>query len=350
MLRTQTSILGRRLRRFQSEVAVHYNTVETDNEHEKQKRKETRRALAVGSVAQSTESHKRAIKLNLTTFKLHSLGDYPDAIELFGTTDGYSTQIGEREHCRAKSHAKRASQAQLVEGVNKADRREKYMSRCAENQAKFEDEESIEKDSEGAQDDAHISGQSTLYEDLEANNLLEHHHIGTRGTTVHFNSFLRQNANDRALINFLPSLKDHLLMRFGVSPAENTLYTELQRQQVVIPSGTFVKHSTIRVTNTTYDVRRAQDTINPQTNHHFIMVQSRDDNPDHPFWYAKVIGIYHANVMHLSLQSQAPRVLTSCGCAGLNLLKLGAGTCAGSNESLMRLQTRLSTSLVFLIL
>ncbi|KAG9074741.1 hypothetical protein FRC06_010494, partial [Ceratobasidium sp. 370] len=307
MLRTQTTILARRLRRFQTTIAVRYNTVETDREHTKRKRQETRRALATGGVAQSTEPHKRVVKYNLTTYKLHALGDYPDAIEQFGTTDSYSTQIGELEHRRAKSQARRASQAQLVEGVNKVDRRQTYLNSRAEMLAKFRSQELAEEEHQNTTNGMDGNEQATSYESLNANSAFEHHHIGIRGMTVHIGSFLQQNANDRAFINFLPSLKEHLLLRFGVSPAENLSFTELQKQQLVIPSGTLIQHATIHVAYTTYDVRRSEDVINPRTKHHFIMVPSRDDDSDHPFWYAKVMGIYHVNVLHLALQSQVLR-------------------------------------------
>ncbi|KAF7800213.1 hypothetical protein EIP86_011460, partial [Pleurotus ostreatoroseus] len=39
---------------------------------------------------------------NLSTYKLHALGDYPDTIPAFGTTDNYSTQTGELEHRHVK--------------------------------------------------------------------------------------------------------------------------------------------------------------------------------------------------------------------------------------------------------
>ena len=36
---------------------------------------------------------RRPKVLNLNTYKLHSLGDYPDIIKQYGTTDSYSTQL-----------------------------------------------------------------------------------------------------------------------------------------------------------------------------------------------------------------------------------------------------------------
>jgi hypothetical protein len=59
-------------------------------------------------------------------------------------------------------------------------------------------------------------------------------------------------------------------------------------------------HNILRVNYTTYDVRRSQDVINPNTDHKDIMVLSAQD-PDsshHEFDYARVIGIFHVNVIY----------------------------------------------------
>lgn len=42
--------------------------------------------------SESPYTRRRKV-LNLNTYKLHSLGDYPDTIRQYGTTDSYSTQI-----------------------------------------------------------------------------------------------------------------------------------------------------------------------------------------------------------------------------------------------------------------
>lgn len=71
-------------------------------------------------------------------------------------------------------------------------------------------------------------------------------------------------------------------------------------------------HRIVRFNYTTYDVRRAQDVVNPGTPHCNIMLLKThtDDSPDdpepepeeaqdtHPFLYARVIGIYHVNVIY----------------------------------------------------
>jgi hypothetical protein len=59
-------------------------------------------------------------------------------------------------------------------------------------------------------------------------------------------------------------------------------------------------HNIVRVNYTTYDVRRKQDTINPNTNHRDIMVLAEtNDDSDHPFLYAWVIGVFHVNAVYM---------------------------------------------------
>ena len=57
----------------------------------------------------------------------------------------------------------------------------------------------------------------------------------------------------------------------------------------------------MRVNYTTYDMRRNQDSINPRT-HADVMVVSPEEFDEgvegHPFWYARVCGIFHADVKY----------------------------------------------------
>lgn len=49
-------------------------------------------------------------------------------------------------------------------------------------------------------------------------------------------------------------------------------------------------------------MRRSQDSLNPRT-HADIMVLSHEDEPNeskrHPYWYARIIGIFHFQVRHV---------------------------------------------------
>jgi len=59
-------------------------------------------------------------------------------------------------------------------------------------------------------------------------------------------------------------------------------------------------HNIMRINYTTYDVRRGQDTINPSTSHRDVMVLADDGDGRtiHHFLFARVLGIYHANVIY----------------------------------------------------
>lgn len=66
------------------------------------------------------------------------------------------------------------------------------------------------------------------------------------------------------------------------------------------------RHNIMRINYTTYDVRRKQDDINPRTSHRDIMVLANgDDEADHPYLYARVIGIFHANIVYTA---RSPKV------------------------------------------
>jgi hypothetical protein len=69
----------------------------------------------------------------------------------------------------------------------------------------------------------------------------------------------------------------------------------------------------MRVNYTTYDMRREQDTINPRTRPDIMLLSHEDSdelegNPYHPYWYARVLGIFHVNVKHSGPSSRTPHV------------------------------------------
>lgn len=51
------------------------------------------------------------------------------------------------------------------------------------------------------------------------------------------------------------------------------------------------KHAILGVNYTSYDLRRCSDCVHPATERQFVVVKA-DDNT-HPFWYTRVLGIFH---------------------------------------------------------
>ena len=81
-------------------------------------------------------------------------------------------------------------------------------------------------------------------------------------------------------------------------------FTPAERRNVLITNNTLSRHKVLRVNYTTYDLRRAQDSLNPRIpGHGDVMVlspENEEENEDpHPYWYARILGIYHANVRYV---------------------------------------------------
>lgn len=98
---------------------------------------------------------------------------------------------------------------------------------------------------------------------------------------------------------FMRKLKGHLLNRLlerDFDGDDPQTFTEDELSSVQIANNQVYSVKTLSVNYTTYDVRRDRDTINPR-NHNFVMVRSSEDGPGlHPYWYAQVLGVYHAFV------------------------------------------------------
>jgi hypothetical protein len=93
----------------------------------------------------ANKSGGRLKKFNLSTYKLHALGDYAKTIRLFGTTDNYNSQVvccsqfvrclhktelpdqGELEHRRVKRFYARTSKAGFTQQIAKHQRRERVL-------------------------------------------------------------------------------------------------------------------------------------------------------------------------------------------------------------------------------
>ena len=105
-------------------------------------------------------------------------------------------------------------------------------------------------------------------------------------------------------------MKDHCLARIlGLDIAEEDLnFSDMQRSALLIEDNILYKHATVQFNYTTYDVRRDKDVIKAGG---CIMMPSYEDadTPDRqPFWYARVIGIYHIKVSHAPSSTSGLRI------------------------------------------
>jgi hypothetical protein len=122
--------------------------------------------------------------------------------------------------------------------------------------------------------------------------------------------------------DFIPRLKRHILPRIQAMSVQEVSVTHDSHSNPLSNIGLANNHSSeddgsdslffkndrmyhhnlIKVNYMTYDVRRAQDVINPNTPHCNIMLLACPDdleaNANHPFLYARVLGIFHVNVVY----------------------------------------------------
>jgi hypothetical protein len=96
----------------------------------------------------------------------------------------------------------------------------------------------------------------------------------------------------------VPKLKAHIYRRLTGSSATDSELAPGQLDEVQILDNKFYSHKICRINYTTYDMRRAQDSINPRTRSDIIVLS--DNEEEHPLWYARVIHIFHVKVYHNS--------------------------------------------------
>ena len=102
--------------------------------------------------------------------------------------------------------------------------------------------------------------------------------------------------------DFVPKLKAHLLPRMreihsGKEGNESEPDEPPPITPVIFKGNRIYRHNILRINYTTYDMRRETDVINPRTQHCDILLLARDGS-NHQFCYARVLAIFHANIIY----------------------------------------------------
>ncbi|KAF7973003.1 hypothetical protein HWV62_16378 [Athelia sp. TMB] len=333
LLDAATTAVGEELRRFSRTTCAYYSTAELPSEVAARGRRQARQRAkssvvpastavegssaaaapseppllapspvadeATTSVKGRTQQSRTGKKcFNLWTYKIHALGDYVQTIRRLGTTDSYSTQTGEREHRRVKRLYSRTNKRNAIRQVTKRERRETRLLRARRAvEADIRSRELEHKHHVGfSQDDA-----------LPFTHPEMHHHMSdSRRYVRDAFSFSRAFPDDSASKDFLPRLKDHLLGRLlGLEyNGDETQFSDADRATVRITNNEINLAKVFRVNYTTYDVQRDQDSLNPR-NRCDVMVMSPETGPKaHPYWYARVLGVFHVRVHHVGPASK----------------------------------------------
>jgi hypothetical protein len=89
-------------------------------------------------------------------------------------------------------------------------------------------------------------------------------------------------------------------------------FTDEERMTLTIDNNCLYRHQVLHINYTTYDNRRAQDTINPCTWPDIMTLSGENEEGDHahPYWYACVLGIYHVRVLHTGKFSKCSQLQT----------------------------------------
>ncbi|KAG8749084.1 hypothetical protein FRC12_013578 [Ceratobasidium sp. 428] len=299
-LKHTTTRLGHELREFEhstSELTI-YETPKEHSARQQRARKKARPRAALDANDESAEPapaenvERRRKFFNLETIKVHSLGDYPETIENRGTSDSFSTQTGELLHRNPKKRYVRTNGRDYLPQMERIRRIETRLN-------------DIKSDLDAATRASTSQGEPAANPVPTAEDISTHDGryppyriAASQKNPVVLPDWRKAQASDPATkacsISFRLVRGENYQGEEDRTPSElSTIHFQYDR---------IYSHQTLQIHYTTYDVRRGQDTVNPSTPKRFILVRS--DEPDCPgiearrFWYAKVLGIYHANVSY----------------------------------------------------
>lgn len=202
-----TTDLGECIRKFESTTCTKFDTKELPKETRARERRAAQSRQSNkphSSTSNSTQQKSKRIKqLKQDTYKHHALGDYPEMIGEYGTTDSYSTEPvkfllpffeylsqhyclfiihhssqGELEHRKPKASYKRTSKKNFTRQIARNERRRTRLRRI------------LLRVNPDALHDA--DGGARIFE--------SHHHIGkSQNDYLHIGTFLRKHAGDPAI-------------------------------------------------------------------------------------------------------------------------------------------------------
>ncbi|KAJ7101338.1 hypothetical protein B0H15DRAFT_936529 [Mycena belliarum] len=308
-----TKSLGRQLRYFTRVTCAAFTTKELPREEAARGRRNAKKAAtasAAGNPAPKKPAAGSKVKtFNMETYKGHSLGDYVRTIKFFGTVDSYSTQPGELEHRRVKRYYARTNKNDAVGQITQLERRETALRKMAQAEvppiATIEDPTPVEPEPgrKRKRKSRAAPKKTQPYLDFTESESLPYTPPESRNFHCNIPTWLAENAGDPAICDFFPKLREHLLGRF-LHPnwsGHAGEFTLAEQAKVLIVSNRLYRHKVMRVNYTSYDMHRGQDSVNPRTHADILMLAPENadgSDPEHPFTYARIIGVFHVDALH----------------------------------------------------
>ncbi|TFY56610.1 hypothetical protein EVJ58_g7535 [Rhodofomes roseus] len=278
--------LGHAMRRFVREVCSAYKTYELPKETEQRARRNAKHSLEAQVKSSATGTARKRRDFNLSTYKYHSFPDYPPTFSNQRPAAVFSLK-GEREHKHTKAMFGRTNKKNIAVGIARQERRENYFR-------------SAESTSQSVEPSA-MTEEPIPSPDADMDIRMHHRMSHSTRNAKSLYAMARDLANDPAAVNFIPKLQDHLLARYlGYQfNGDEYAFTDTDRASVCILHDTIYEHPSLHVNYTTYDVRRDQDYLNSTTHRDVLLHSCETQMGSHPYWYARIIGIYHADVLRI---------------------------------------------------
>ncbi|KAJ8085123.1 hypothetical protein PM082_003907 [Marasmius tenuissimus] len=259
-MKTTTTQLGDLFRQYKRAISP-ISTVETEHELQTRLKRDPKG---------DREARKKTF--SLVNYKTHALGHAADAIVMYGTTDGTSTQAGEREHKRVKEKYQVTNKNKPEGQIAALITVQHKTARAASRRAKLEPIPPPD---------------PSLHHQLPQN----------QNNPMEFHLLLNpKNPYDAPLKGFKSKLQRHLIAR--ICDMDPDLVSDSELYQLSFVGGRFYRHQRFRLYYTSYDCRRKKESIGFRRRPHIMMLTGDPSDP-HPYLYARVIGIYHANVLYL---------------------------------------------------
>ncbi|KIM59740.1 hypothetical protein SCLCIDRAFT_125548, partial [Scleroderma citrinum Foug A] len=283
-----TKDLGNCIHMFAADTCLSFTTKELSHEVEARQQCQGQKDLGRSSRSQGATSdvaQGRQLKgLNIQTYKLHALTDYPAQIRMYGTTDSYSTQ----SHHTSKVQFARTSRKAYVLQLASIERWQAHICCIC------------------------LKRDALNVADPVPNKAEQHHIIGeSQNFLEDLTSFMQTNMGDPAIQHFILKLKAHILPRIAAihqdansqamlkptadnhldDPNDSILESHpLQLNHVLFKGNKIYCHCLLPINYMTYDLQCGFNSINPHTDHRDVMLLSNLDNNSHPFSYAQCVS------------------------------------------------------------
>ncbi|KAH6897581.1 hypothetical protein BKA70DRAFT_1116289, partial [Coprinopsis sp. MPI-PUGE-AT-0042] len=308
LLDDATVALGSQFRKFQVETCNEIATFELPGEADARARKALKTASSGASTSVSSTTDgttvsttRRPKSYSLSTPKYHALGHYASQIRRFGTVDSFTSEIGETNHPVVKTWYKRTDRRNYSAQIATIERQR---ARLTQLKVQYNSDQQLPAanamEADVEEPTAGLTGPEST-----------HHHIGgsNRFLNLHASFVSPAGLEDPALIDFIPKLKRFLLPRIlhRLAPALYPVHAnsigsasedEPSWRSVDLKHNRLYCHNIMRVSYTTYDIRRQADIIRISSEPCVMTLDTRKEthSVSHPYRYARVLQIFHADV------------------------------------------------------